>query len=216
MRPWGRKHQPTCLLPPPPSPLRGATSPWRGRNGVGRPFQRRLRSSSQGMGQRSRKTPSLRWGDGLGRRDGCPERFRRSCTLRLRACGVAVPQKRNSSPARGRWHAGGMTEGEETPTDVPFTAPSVTASRRHLPLAGEEWSRSAIPAQAAIVQSGDGTVVSRDPSRRWGDGLGMRDRCPGGGRRAMPPRTLQPRACDAAAPKNENPPPPGGQVEEDP
>ncbi len=31
-----------------------------------------------------------------------------------------------------------MTEGEETPSDVSVTAPSVTASRRHLPLAGEE------------------------------------------------------------------------------
>ncbi|MBI0530567.1 hypothetical protein D9602_04225 [Sphingomonas sp. TX0522] len=38
-----------------------------------------------------------------------------------------------------------MTEGEETSTDVSLTSPSVTASRRHLPLAGEELASSASP-----------------------------------------------------------------------
>ncbi len=33
-----------------------------------------------------------------------------------------------------------MTEGADTPIDVSLTSPSVTASRRHLPLAGEDLS----------------------------------------------------------------------------
>jgi hypothetical protein len=45
---------------------------------------------------------------------------------------------KNSSPAKGRWHAEGMTEGEDTLPKTSFTSPSVTASPRHLPLAGEE------------------------------------------------------------------------------
>jgi hypothetical protein len=44
-----------------------------------------------------------------------------------------------SSPARGRWHAEGMTEGEDTKPKWSLTSPSVTASPRHLPLAGEEF-----------------------------------------------------------------------------
>ena len=45
-----------------------------------------------------------------------------------------------SSPARGTWHAEGVTEGalsETSASELP-TSPSVGASRRHLPLAGEE------------------------------------------------------------------------------
>ncbi len=56
--PEGEETPNDVSLPPPPSPLRGAISPWRGRNGVGWPSPRSLRSSSQGMGQRSPETPA--------------------------------------------------------------------------------------------------------------------------------------------------------------
>ncbi|RZL53649.1 MAG: hypothetical protein EOP65_12630 [Sphingomonas sp.] len=54
---------------------------------------------------------------------------------------AVVDTRSKSSPARGRWHAEGMTEGEETAQGTSLTSPSVTASPRHLPLAGEEFSQ---------------------------------------------------------------------------
>jgi hypothetical protein len=38
------------------------------------------------------------------------------------------------------WQAEGLTEGEDTQQKTSLTSPSVTASPRHLPLAGEELS----------------------------------------------------------------------------
>ncbi|PAV73291.1 hypothetical protein WR25_19509 [Diploscapter pachys] len=61
-----------------------------------------------------------------------------------------------------------MTEGAETPIDVSLTSPSVTAARRHLPLAGEElssvdrWNVACPGAVVAIEQHLRGHLAAPD------------------------------------------------------